>query len=105
MGTVWGKYFFKFEQFIDNDLKSFSEKNRDYINKLRKFSLALDLCTQNAFKEAIKVFKDNGKISINENKTNEILPIIPLVLGGDDLTVVCDGKKSLRIYGKIFVNF
>ncbi|PHV62001.1 Cas10/Cmr2 second palm domain-containing protein [Cyanobacterium aponinum] len=104
-GNGLGQIFFKFEQFIDNDLKSFSEKNRDYINKLRKFSLALDLCTQNAFKEAIKVFKEDGKISINENKTNEILPIIPLVLGGDDLTVVCDGKKALEFTEKFLLAF
>ncbi|MBD2395144.1 hypothetical protein H6G11_12885 [Cyanobacterium aponinum FACHB-4101] len=104
-GNGLGQIFLEFEKFIDNNLKTCPEKNRDYVNKLRKFSLALDLCTQNAFKEAIKVFKEDGKTSIKKNKANQILPIIPLVLGGDDLTVVCDGKKALEFTEKFLLAF
>ena len=32
------------------------EENRDYVHQLRYFSLALDLCTENAFKAALDVF-------------------------------------------------
>lgn len=104
-GNGLGQIFLNFENFIDHNLKTCPKKNRDYVNKLRKFSLALDLCTQNAFKEAIKVFKEDGKTSINKNKANQILPIIPLVLGGDDLTVVCDGKKALEFTEKFLLAF
>ncbi|MBF2056632.1 MAG: hypothetical protein IGQ45_05270 [Cyanobacterium sp. T60_A2020_053] len=96
-GNGLGQIFLNFYKYANN--------NRDYIDKLRRFSLALDLCTQNAFQEAIKVFEDDGKRKIKKNKIKKVLPVIPLVLGGDDLTVVCDGKKALEFTQKFLLAF
>jgi hypothetical protein len=63
-------------------------KNRMYIDKLRCFSLALDDCTERAFCSTI------GRLRPGKNQ--RILPIVPLVLGGDDLTIVCDGRQAMR---------
>jgi CRISPR RNA silencing complex Cmr2 subunit-like protein len=66
------------------------EQNRDYVNKLRRFSLALDVCTENAFLDAVDEWvKDDKEVWYR-------LPILPIVLGGDDVTIVCDGRAALN---------
>lgn len=69
--------------------------NRDYVDKYRTFSLALDVCTESAFLKALNVFVGNPESNQNVSVKKK-LPIIPLVLGGDDLTVVCDGRYALK---------
>ncbi len=69
--------------------------NRDYITKLREFSLALDECTERAFCQALRLLYPRGGF----------LPIVPLVLGGDDLTVICDGRQALRFAKEFLDNF
>jgi hypothetical protein len=83
-----GEIFLKFHEHIGaNDASG----NRDYVNKLRRFSLALDVCTERAFIKGLSVFFED----IRDGKL-KVLPMVPLVLGGDDLTVVCDGQYALR---------
>jgi hypothetical protein len=86
-GNGLGEIFLKFDEQVSN--------NRDYVDKYRRFSLALDVCTESSFLKALNVFvgnpKSNQKISFERK-----IPIIPLVLGGDDLTVVCDGSYALN---------
>ena len=64
----------------------------DYYNTLRKFSCALEAITEKAFAEAVEQMK--SRPSRNE-KGVEYRPIVPLILGGDDLTVVVDGTQAL----------
>ncbi|MGK7875815.1 MAG: hypothetical protein AB4426_21715 [Xenococcaceae cyanobacterium] len=73
----------------------YAEDNRDYVERLRRFSLALDLCTEKAFKAALNVFP----------LQQDILPVVPLVLGGDDLTVVCDGEYAMEFTRKFLQEF
>ena len=47
-------------------------------DKTLALALALDRCTEQAFCTALGVLKPRGR--------REVLPIVPLVLGGDDLT-------------------
>ncbi len=58
---------------------------RHYIEKLRQFSIGIDQCTRKAARAAIDKTWPNAKE----------VPLIPLVLGGDDLTVLCDGAKAI----------
>lgn len=91
-GNGLGEIILNFDQQLESH--HFSDKNREYITKLRQFSIALDLCTEQAFRTALK----NTFITEEIKKKNQkvLLPIIPLVLGGDDLTVICEGKKALQ---------
>lgn len=90
-GNGLGEIILKFDRQLEG--KSTAARNRDYVDKLRKFSVALDVCTENAFIEAIKnTFTTRV---VDERRPITLLPLVPLVLGGDDLTVVCDGKKAL----------
>jgi hypothetical protein len=86
-GNGLGQIFRNFEDYIGDD-----KSNRAYIHKYRKFSLELDECTEKAFKKAISVLpckKDN-------------LPLVPLIVGGDDLTVVCHGHYALE-FTRVFL--
>lgn len=89
-GNGLGQVFLKFDKIAQvND-------NRDYITKLRSFSLALDECTETAFCRCLKSLHPRGH--------DNIIPIVPLVLGGDDLTVVCDGRQALQ-FTKKFIDY
>jgi hypothetical protein len=87
-GNRLGQVFLKF----DHEAKT--SDNRDYITKLRAFSLALDECTEKAFCRSLTVFRPRRGVT----------PIVPLVLGGDDLTVVCDGQQALP-FTKAFIDY
>lgn len=86
-GNGLGQVFLNFKE------ASKATNNRDYIDKLRRFSLALDECTEKAFCQALSVFLPKRGVA----------PIVPLVLGGDDLTVVCDGRQALQ-FTKRFID-
>jgi hypothetical protein len=76
--------------------KGYTSGNRDYITRLRGFSLALDHCTEQAFCTALGALKPGRR---------GVLPIVPLVLGGDDLTVVCDGQQALTFVKRFLDEF
>jgi hypothetical protein len=81
-GNGLGQIFINLEQYIEGD----REDNRNYIRQFREFSLDLDVCTRQAFIQALAAFP---------TKQRKPIPLVPLVLGGDDLTVVCDAKYAL----------
>ena len=58
-----------------------------YFDAYRKFSLSLDLCGVAAFQKAFEKTWPKHK---------DPIPLIPLVLGGDDLTVLCDGRRAVN---------
>ncbi len=81
--------------FLNFDREANTTGTRDYIHKLRSFSLALDNCTEKAFCRSLAVLRPKWNFA----------PIVPLVLGGDDLTVVCDGRQALQFTKKFIVCF
>ena len=84
-GNDLGQVFLNFDKAVSPCPPDTASRNRSYINALRRFSIALDECTEAAFCAAATTLKTS------RNK----LPIVPLVLGGDDLTVLCDGRQAL----------
>lgn len=77
----------------------YTEGNRDYVDKYRQFSLAIDICTEKAFIGAVEAVFING----HENEIT--IPMVPLILGGDDLTVVCDGQRALQFTQEFLQQF
>ncbi|HKV37960.1 MAG TPA: hypothetical protein VJX67_02015 [Blastocatellia bacterium] len=86
-GNGLGEVFLKFEKYAKCESAG---SNREYVRKFRRFSLALDVCTERAFLSALQ-----GLIARDAEAWFKQL-ILPLVLGGDDLTVVCDGACALQ---------
>lgn len=87
-GNGLGQIFLNFQKYIGKDKTS-----RNYINKYREFSLTLDECTEEAFRQALEQVLPKNK---------EFLPIVPLIIGGDDLTVLAHGEYALE-FTRVFL--
>jgi hypothetical protein len=86
-------------------------ENRDYINAIRSFSEGAKDAANDALVSTIKKTIDSilprdldgreavgGAIEIKKDEEgNKILPIRPIVFGGDDATFVCDGRLGLTL--------
>jgi len=67
--------------------------NRAYADELRAFSGRLTDCTQEAFREAAAALRrDLPATQLADGEA----PVLPLVLGGDDVIAVCQGEAALR---------
>ena len=72
--------------------------NRRYVDQLRRFSLGLELLTERAFCDAYReVDKQTRGQSEGDSSKPEHLYVVPLVLGGDDVTFVADAKAALPL--------
>ena len=90
-GNGLGQIFLNFDKHIGGD-------GRNYLNKYREFSIALDVCAMNAIGHALAQMQKSFDRDADDPKlqsTND-LPVIPLVVGGDDLTVLCDGQYAMQ---------
>lgn len=102
-GNGLGEIFLKFHEHIGtietDETLTTAQKNRDYVDKLRRFSLALDICTEKAFLTALKL------LLLEKHHNDNVIPLVPLILGGDDLTVVCDGRYGIPFTRKFLQEF
>lgn len=84
-----------------------SSQNREYVRAMRKMSADLNTAATNAMQrmiDALQARAENGVIEVKEVARSKItlkkrggeyiLPMRPLVFGGDDVTFVCDGRLS-----------
>ncbi len=78
-GNGMGQIFMNFEDYAK------STNDEDYIKKLKAFSESLDTCARDACKEALMKIKEN----------DHQVRAIPLIFGGDDLTLLCLGKNAV----------
>ena len=92
-GNGLGQLFINFKDHVKSLVKE--AKGRDYINYYRNFSSALDNISRQAFNKTVH--------DIWRQKDDP--PIVPIVVGGDDLTVVMDGYDSLRFAECFMRNF
>ena len=75
--------------------------NAHYARTLCEFSIAIDAATQAAFSAALCVFLDaeEGKEPeaevAGEEQKPEFVPVVPIILGGDDLTAITDANQAL----------
>jgi hypothetical protein len=87
-------------------------ENRDYINAIRAFSESIKDAASNALKSSINAIINSilprevdGREFIGETieikrdkkQDKKILPIRPIVFGGDDTTFICDGRLGLTL--------
>jgi hypothetical protein len=80
------------ELFLNLAGNSKAETVGAYFDAYRDFSRDLVLCTKQAFRDTF----DEMTKPTAERSAGRPLYLIPLVLGGDDLTVVCDGSRALE---------
>lgn len=74
---------------------------RGYADKLRALSIAVDRCAVAAFRAALTEALEHvhpSDLPRKEGKERKpVLPVIPLIVGGDDLTVLAGGKIGLQL--------
>lgn len=97
-GNGLGEIFLDFHGYIG---ATTAAENRQYINKLRQFSIGLDICTEQAFINALAQLPQLPTSA----SIKQLIPLTPLILGGDDLTVVCDGRSALPFIAKFLTAF
>jgi len=100
-GNGLGRMFFDLAAWSDTqapDGASRRERNDRYADDLRRFSDAVDRCTRWAFRQALgTVARAAAADADGQPPQTPIAAVLPLVLGGDDLTVVCDGDIALPL--------
>ncbi|MBH5135218.1 hypothetical protein I3J14_34795 [Streptomyces sp. HB-N217] len=90
VGTVYadgnglGRVFGSFERCVEG------ESNRAYAEEFRAFSAGLQECTREAFGCAVAELEGLGAAL-----KGGIVPVLPLVLGGDDMVALCAGEWAL----------
>jgi len=102
--------------FIDGNKMSEKFANCKNIEEYRELSIGVKNITETAFKKMIekliyeiennKIFK-NGEFKLEEEGGKTILPIRPIVLGGDDITFISDCRLGVwlaEIFIKEFTN-
>ncbi|MFE1412233.1 hypothetical protein ACFW6F_15705 [Streptomyces sp. NPDC058746] len=67
--------------------------NRCYADTLRSFSAAVQAAAKAAFAEAVDVLGEEGA-GLGQKGEGPV-PVLPLILGGDDLMVICEGAWAL----------
>lgn len=92
-GNGVGGVFGEFDRHLGQALGT-TPSNRDYITALRQFSLGLDIVTVSAFRDAVDLAFSRHRPT-NGDGASPRLPVLPVILGGDDLTVVCAGDDAL----------
>lgn len=98
-GNGLGQIFLKFSSQLDEDATVW-----DYIAALNTFSEAIDAWTKTATEAAIKATWPDGKVE-KDKQGRAIVPVIPVVLGGDDLTVICEGERAVRFAARFLREF
>jgi hypothetical protein len=97
-GNGLGQIFMNFHICVQNYVEETQNRKatgRDYVDCYRKFSAALDRISEKAFYDTVsEIWKEHEEASI-----------VPIVVGGDDLTVVLDGKKGVIFTKRYMENF
>lgn len=80
--------------------KKYDEKNKDKLEDLvKKFKLKFSQSRQKKrdgkFQNARRLYRQSRDI-LRQASDLKKLPFIPLILGGDDLTVICDGEYAVK---------
>lgn len=93
------------------DIRKTIADDREYITKIRQFSQELNDATQRALTSTLQTLVGNiqsdcirheqmsEKLCVKPKKENGkwLLPFRPIVIGGDDVTFICDGRLGLSL--------
>lgn len=72
------------------------QDSRTFATALRSFSEGLQAIAENAYRQAVADLENDPHVPrVRRPDGVPNPPVLPLVLGGDDLTVVCDGAAAL----------
>ncbi|MGI8640718.1 MAG: Cas10/Cmr2 second palm domain-containing protein [Pyrinomonadaceae bacterium] len=107
-GNGLGEIFLNFDRYLNYEKTedggfNYEKNGRKYVESYRRFSIALEICTLKATATALRNLLDSWQKN-NKDSSSEI-PVIPIVLGGDDLTLLCDGEYALKFTKDFLAEF
>ncbi|MGC8650907.1 MAG: Cas10/Cmr2 second palm domain-containing protein [Hydrogenobaculum sp.] len=76
------------------------------IDELKRLSESVEETTRQSFKSIVERVIDlhkKGQISLRQENGKYLMPLRPIILGGDDITFVCDAKLGLEL-AKYFID-
>lgn len=94
--------------------KAFENNTANYTKKLRSFSLKIDKSTKDAAQKTYKSFQKkvveeqikHNKLFVDKKVPFEYeIPFRPIVIGGDDLTIICRADLALKFTQLFLENF
>lgn len=83
--------------FLDFDEHADMTNGETYKKDYKDFSDAIDDCTKQAFGKSLS--------ELQKNFSGKQIPVLPLILGGDDLTFICDGEYAINLTKDFLQNF
>lgn len=95
MGEAFQKFDEKIVQKGNQDIEIFNQK---YIRALGNFSKEIKDKYKEAFKEMVQVLVNNmDKLKSELDLEEGNLPICPLIIAGDDICFICDGRIGIEL--------
>lgn len=95
----------KIKQLVN--IHSHPDDNCKLLDKLGDFSKSVEAASQKTFEGLLEyiirhlhgtsIQLSNGELNLYDKNGDVILPIRPIVLGGDDTTLICDGSLALDL--------
>lgn len=96
-GNRMGKLFDRLKQNFDYSDGELFENNKKYLKELKRFSKDIADAYLNTFREMSKVIEKNKNEISDCTKIEEgIFPILPVIIAGDDITYVTNGKIGIE---------
>ena len=96
---------------IDGNNMGVKFSNCTTLNKHRSLSASIKKKTKNSFAKLLRKiiaeydeYREHEALKTQEAKGKKLLPIRPLIIGGDDVTFVCPAKVAIA-YSKRFINY
>lgn len=83
-------------------------RNQETLVALRRFSVSVRKATKKSFEAMLKIIDENMDkiasegIELKNNKNEIILPLRPIIIGGDDVTFVSEGRLGVWL-SKVFL--
>ncbi len=95
---------------IDGNEMGKKFKHTKTLSEIRMLSVSLQKATDNAFQYLVNTIQKEFDILMDElgnnttkpNEQTKTLPIIPIIIGGDDITFMCPGKFGIY-YSELFL--
>ena len=95
LGRIFQSFADKVQEEVEATRAEGARPNVHYARTLCEFSIAIEEATQAAFSDALSVFRAEGEEREGEEQKGKFVPIVPIILGGDDLTAITDANTAL----------
>ncbi|MBU5293798.1 hypothetical protein KQH90_07095 [Anaerosalibacter bizertensis] len=104
-GNKMGKKFNQLKNYFVYDNNNYEKVNNEYLDALKSFSDEIKNVYEEAFKHMVEVVEKNkDKLDEDTNINDGKIPIIPIIIAGDDITFVTNGKIGIEC-ARVFIDY